>query len=90
VLGTATTTGTGTGWRTATFSTPISITAGTTYVASYYAPVGRYAQNAAFFASTYNNAPLTVPASGGRTGSGNTNPTTSTTNNMWVDVVVRI
>jgi hypothetical protein len=33
---------------------------------------------------------LTVPAAGGRTGSGNVNPTTTSTNNMWVDVLVRI
>ena len=42
-VGTATTTQTGTGWRTATFSTPVAIAAGTTYTASYYAPVGRWA-----------------------------------------------
>lgn len=89
VLGTATT-GTGTGWRTATFSTPINITAGTTYVASYYAPAGRWAVTNSAFTSAVTNGPLTIPASGGRTGNGNVNPTTTTTNNMWVDVVVRI
>jgi hypothetical protein len=89
-LGTATTTSTAAGWRTATFSSPISITAGTTYVATYYAPAGRYAVTTGAFASAVTNGPLTVPASGGRTGSGNANPTTTTTNNMWVDVVVRI
>ena len=31
-----------TGWQTATFDTPVAITAGTTYVASYHAPSGRY------------------------------------------------
>lgn len=90
VLGTATTTGTGTGWRTATFSTPISVSAGTTYVASYYAPAGRYAVTDSAFAQAVTVGPLTVPATGGRTGNGNVNPTTTTTNNMWVDVVVRI
>jgi len=90
VLGTATTTSTAAGWRTATFTTPISIAANTAYVASYYAPVGRYAVNTGAFATGLTNGPLSVPASGGRTRSGNGNPTTTTTNNMWVDVLVRI
>lgn len=90
VLGTATTADTGTGWRTATFSSPISITAGTAYVASYYAPAGRWAVTNSAFSSAVTNGPLTVPATGGRTGNGNVNPTTTTTNNMWVDVIVRI
>jgi hypothetical protein len=89
-LGTATTNETGAGWRTATFSSPISINAGTTYIATYYAPAGRYAVTNGAFSSAVTNGPLTVPASGGRTGSGNANPTTTTTNNMWVDVIVRI
>lgn len=90
VLGTAVTSGTGTGWRTATFSTPIAITAGTVYVASYYAPVGRYAATTSGFAAAVTNGPLTIPASGGRYASGNANPTLTTTTNLWVDVVVRI
>ncbi len=90
VLGTATTTDTGAGWRTATFTTPISITAGTTYLAAYYAPAGRYAVTNGAFVSAVTNGPLTVPATGGRTGNGNVNPATTTTDNMWVDVVVRI
>lgn len=90
VLGTATTTDTGTGWRTATFTNPISIGAGTTYVASYYAPAGRYAVTNSAFAQAVTVGPLKVPATGGRTGNGNVNPTTATTNNMWVDVIVRI
>ena len=35
----------GTGWQSADFSSPVSITAGTTYVASYYAPNGHYSAN---------------------------------------------
>ena len=34
------------GWQTATFSTPVQVTAGTTYVASYYAPAGHYSVTA--------------------------------------------
>src|SRR6202008_251537 len=36
---------TASGWQEATFSSPVSITAGTTYVASYHAPVGKYSIN---------------------------------------------
>ena len=35
----------GTGWQTVTFATPVPITAGTTYIASYHAPNGGYARN---------------------------------------------
>ena len=45
-LGTVTFTGeTATGWQQATLSRTRAVTANTTYVASYYAPVGRYAVN---------------------------------------------
>ena len=43
---------TATGWQQATFSAPVSVNANTTYVASYYAPVGRYALNANYFANS--------------------------------------
>ena len=33
---------TASGWQQATFATPVAITAGTTYVASYFAPMGHY------------------------------------------------
>jgi hypothetical protein len=33
---------TATGWQQMTFSTPVDVTAGTTYIASYYAPRGHY------------------------------------------------
>jgi hypothetical protein len=35
---------TGSGWQQLNFSSPVPITANTTYVASYYTPVGHYAQ----------------------------------------------
>ena len=38
---------TGSGWQSATFSDPVSVTAGTTYVASYFAPNGHYSVTAA-------------------------------------------
>ena len=33
------------GWQTVTFATPVSITAGTTYIASYHTTTGNYAVN---------------------------------------------
>ena len=90
VAGTATTNQTGTGWRTATFSTPVAITAGTTYTASYYAPVGRWSTTTGGYNAAYTATPLSVPASGGRTGDGDVFPTTASTTNFWVDVLVQI
>ena len=90
VLGTATTTTTSTGWRTATFSTPVAITAGTTYTASYYAPVGRWSTTTGSYVSAFTSGPLTVPASGGVSSAGDVRPTTVSTTNYWVDVVISI
>ncbi|MFC7533549.1 DUF4082 domain-containing protein [Actinoplanes sp. GCM10030250] len=96
-LGTVTFTNeTATGWQTATFATPIAITAGTTYVASYYAPNGRYAVDEGTFASSgVENAPLTALRDGEdgsngvyRYGSGGGFPSSSwQASNYWVDVV---
>jgi hypothetical protein len=45
-------------WKQANFSTPIAITAGTTYVVSYLTPLGRYsATNRAFENSGVDNGP---------------------------------
>jgi hypothetical protein len=46
------------GWQYATFQNPVSITAGTTYVASYFAPNGHYSYTANAFASSVDNPPL--------------------------------
>src|SRR6478735_12109806 len=40
------------GWQQANFATPVAITANTTYVVSYYAPVGRYSNDAGLFAGS--------------------------------------
>ena len=40
---------TASGWQQLTFTTPVDITAGTTYVASYYAPRGHYSASSAYF-----------------------------------------
>ena len=52
------------GWQTVKFSAPVTITAGTTYVASYLAPKGHYSTSAAGFASVLDNPPLHGLANG--------------------------
>ena len=84
-----------TGWQQATFSTPVAITAGTVYVASYLAPVGGYAADSGYFTTGMDRAPLhalsDVDAGGngvyayGTTSTFPTNTWNST--NYWVDVV---
>ena len=63
-LATATFTGeTATGWQTVTFPSGVLVTAGTTYIASYHAPVGRYAVDVGYFSgSAVHNSPLHLPA----------------------------
>jgi hypothetical protein len=51
---------TATGWQTAQLSTPVAITAGTTYVVSYFAPTGNYAYTPNDFAQATTNGPLTA------------------------------
>jgi methionine-rich copper-binding protein CopC len=96
-LATATfTSETATGWQQVLFPTPVSINANTTYVASYYAPVGRYyATNSAFATAGVDRPPLHalrngVDGSNGiyRYGTGGGFPTSSfQSTNYWVDVV---
>jgi N,N-dimethylformamidase beta subunit-like, C-terminal/Domain of unknown function (DUF4082)/Fibronectin type III domain/Bacterial Ig domain len=49
---------TASGWQYALFSSPVQITAGTTYVASYFAPSGHYSYTSNGFASSIDNPPL--------------------------------
>ena len=47
------------GWQKLVFSSPVAVTANTTYVASYFAPNGHYSADSEYFASTgVDNAPL--------------------------------
>ena len=84
---------TATGWQTATFATPVSVTAGSTYVVSYYAPSGRYSATPSYFASPRTVGPLTAPAGDNgrfRYGSGGGFPNGSwNSTNYFVDVVFR-
>ena len=96
-LGTVTFTGeTSTGWQTATFASPVTITANTTYVVSYFAPDGRYAADAGYFAAAgTDNGSLHALRDGAdgpngvyRYGSGGGFPSSSwQASNYWVDVL---
>ena len=95
-LATATFSGeTASGWQQVTFSSPVPVTANTTYVASYHAPNGHYAADSNTFAgSGVDNAPLHAPATTGAAPNGVyiygastafPNQTWQATN-YWVDV----
>jgi hypothetical protein len=85
---------TASGWQQVTFPTPVAVSAATTYIASYYAPVGRYSVTNNGFASGVDNAPLHALADGVngsngiyRYGTGGGFPTnTYQATNYWVDV----
>ena len=49
------------GWQQVTFATPVAISADTTYVASYHAPIGRYAVNRNYFADRRTHRPPPAP-----------------------------
>ena len=86
---------TASGWQQATFATPVAITPGTIYVASYFDPMGHFAYNNNFFTSSFTNGPLTALASSTPGGDGvymysasNVFPSnTYQASNYWVDVV---
>jgi hypothetical protein len=82
-----------TGWQQVSFSSPVAISANTTYVASYYAPAGHYALDRPYFTVGYDNAPLHALADGNGGGNGvySLGPgfpsRTYQSSNYWVDVV---
>jgi|tagenome__1003787_1003787.scaffolds.fasta_scaffold20985964_2 hypothetical protein len=87
---------TATGWQQVLFQSPVSITAGTVYVASYFAPVGHYAGDGGFFAASgMDNPPLHALQDGASGGNGLYRYTSSSafpnntfnSENYWVDVV---
>ncbi|WP_242497807.1 DUF4082 domain-containing protein [Microbacterium protaetiae] len=75
------------GWQTATLSTPVSISAGKTYVVSYTAPYGGYAVSSGIFSTAYSRGPLTVPVNGGVYTYAGGFPSQSSTTEYAVDVV---
>ncbi|WP_209889826.1 DUF4082 domain-containing protein [Rhizobium leguminosarum] len=85
---------TASGWQTVSFTQPINVTAGTTYVASYHSN-GFYSASANYFTTDHTSGALTAPASsvsGGNGvyayGTGSLFPTASyNASNYWVDVL---
>jgi hypothetical protein len=88
---------TATGWQDAVFDTPIPVSAGTVYVASYRSPNGGYAFTGNFFANAgVDNGPVHLLADGVSGGNGVYGYGGSTvqfplysfqSGNYWVDVV---
>jgi hypothetical protein len=86
---------TASGWQQATFPQPVPVTAGTTYVGSYHAPVGRYAINSNFFTNQgVTRGPLTALQSGVdgangvyRYGASGFPFQSYSNSNYWVDIV---
>ncbi|MDA9545533.1 Mo-co oxidoreductase dimerization domain protein, partial [Bradyrhizobium sp. CCBAU 45321] len=70
LLATATFTNeTASGWQQVNFSTPVTIAAGTTYIASYHS-AGGYSADPNLFASSLTSGPLTAPSSSSSGGNG--------------------
>ncbi|RFB76660.1 DUF4082 domain-containing protein [Methylovirgula sp. 4M-Z18] len=59
-----------TGWQQVNFTTPVAVTAGTTYVASYHTNSGDYSASPNLFATALTNGPLTAPSSSSSGGNG--------------------
>jgi len=87
---------TSSGWQLASFATPVSINANTTYVISYVAPGGHYSDDTGFFTSAVTNGPLTALKDGTdgvngvyKYGSKVFPNTGYQSSNYWVDVVFK-
>ena len=85
---------TATGWQEADFSTPVNIDSNTSYVVSYLAPNGHYAETQNYFTSSHSNGDLTAAKDSATTPDGvysytkGSFPKTSyKATNYWVDVV---
>jgi hypothetical protein len=83
-----------TGWQTVQFASPVTISAGTTYVASYYAPSGHYSVDSTGLGSGFDNVPLHAIANSASAngvyayGSTSTFPSSSyNATNYYVDVL---
>ena len=96
LLATVTFTGeTASGWQQGNFSTPVTITANTVYVASYQSTIGHWSVNWNYFATSgVNNPPLHALQNGsgapdGVWGSAGAFPAHTNSSNYWVDVVFK-
>jgi hypothetical protein len=81
---------TASGWQQANFSSPVNITANTTYIISYLAPKGHYADDQSYSWTALSAAPLHVSGAAPGVfayGSSSTFPTgTWNGSNYWVDL----
>jgi hypothetical protein len=84
------------GWQQANFTTPVAISANTTYVASYSAPNGHYADDAGFFSAAGVDSPplhalrASSTQPNGVWGDPGTFPANDfADSNYWVDVVFK-
>ncbi len=75
------------GWQSASFSTPVSVTAGTSYTAAVQYPQGGYPYAYGVFASSLTVGPLTAPSGAGRYVYGTGLPTNAVTTSYYVDPV---
>jgi hypothetical protein len=83
------------GWQTVTFSSPVSVTANTTYVAACFSSAGYYSGTPNYFTSAVTNGSVTALADGTDGANGLYSYTTSpafpsssySASNYWVDVV---
>jgi hypothetical protein len=81
------------GWQQATFSSPVTLTQGSTYIVSYHTS-GFYSADANYFANTLTSGALTAPSSASSGGNGvysygssSVFPTnTYGASNYWVDI----
>ena len=88
VLATATFTAESTtGWQAVVFASPVAVTAGTEYIASYTNPVGTYSAAPGAYSADVNVGPLHVPAGQGRYSYTSSFPSNSSSSSYLVDVV---
>ena len=84
------------GWQQVSLSNPVTVTAGTTYIASYYSNSGYFAFDSGYFTAGVDNYPLHALASGVSGPNGvyvydaSGFPTNGSSNNYWVDVVFTV
>lgn len=83
------------GWQQVLFSSPVAITAGTTYIAAYHSSAGNYTSSTNYFTTAVTNGPVTALADGTDGSNGiyaySASPafpsSTFQKSNYWVDAV---
>lgn len=85
------------GWQHVTFASPVPVTAGTTYIASYHAPAGHYSVTRRGMTSAVNNPPLQALSDNESSNGVYAYATASTfpantyqAGNYWVDVMYSV